>query len=155
MKKGKIIAISDQMVSIGIDGTIEEVRLSDLNFNPAIGDEVEIFRSETKVIVSKIEKAEPNTGYPGGININVNQTNGFAGAGATVNPNGRVVNKWTYVLLAFFLGGIGGHKFYAGQVVAGILYLLFCWTFIPAFIAFIEMIIAICKPADSNGNIVV
>lgn len=153
MKKGKIIAISGQMVSIGVDGTIEEVRLSDHNFNPAIGDEVEIFRSETKVIVSKIEKAEPNTGRPGGININVNQTNGFAGA--TVNPNGRVVNKWSYVLLAFFIGGIGGHKFYAGRVVAGILYLLFCWTFIPTIIAFIEMIIAICKTADSNGNIVV
>lgn len=48
------------------------------------------------------------------------------------------------ILLAFFLGGFGVHKFYLGQVVAGIFYLLFCWTFIPSIIAFIEFIIYIC-----------
>lgn len=48
------------------------------------------------------------------------------------------------ILLAFFLGGFGVHKFYLGQIVAGIFYLLFCWTFIPAIIAFIEFIIYIC-----------
>jgi TM2 domain-containing membrane protein YozV len=44
-------------------------------------------------------------------------------------------------LLAFFFGGIGVHKFYLGRVAAGFLYLIFCWTFIPAVIAFIEFII--------------
>lgn len=44
-------------------------------------------------------------------------------------------------LFAFFLGGLGVHKFYLGRVGQGILYLLFCWTFIPAIIAFIEFII--------------
>lgn len=44
-------------------------------------------------------------------------------------------------LLAFFLGGFGVHKFYLGRVGQGFLYLIFCWTFIPAFIAFIEFII--------------
>lgn len=44
-------------------------------------------------------------------------------------------------LFALFLGGIGVHKFYLGNVSAGVLYLLFFWTFIPAFIAFIEGII--------------
>jgi TM2 domain-containing membrane protein YozV len=44
-------------------------------------------------------------------------------------------------LLAFFLGGFGVHKFYLGRVAAGFLYLIFFWTFIPAFIAFIEFII--------------
>ena len=45
------------------------------------------------------------------------------------------------VLLAFFLGGFGGHKFYLGRIGSGILYLLFSWTFIPAFVALIEGII--------------
>lgn len=45
------------------------------------------------------------------------------------------------ILLAFFLGGFGVHKFYLGRVGQGILYLLFCWTFIPAIVAFIEFII--------------
>jgi len=47
------------------------------------------------------------------------------------------------ILLALLLGGIGAHKFYLGRVGAGILYLLFCWTFIPAIIALIELIIYI------------
>lgn len=46
-------------------------------------------------------------------------------------------------MLAFFLGGFGVHKFYLGRIGAGVLYLLFFWTFIPAIIAFIEMIIYI------------
>ncbi len=37
----------------------------------------------------------------------------------------------------------------------GILYLLFCWTFIPGFIAFIEAIVAIFRPADMYGRIAV
>lgn len=54
-------------------------------------------------------------------------------------PNGK--SKIAAALLAFFLGGLGVHKFYLGQVGLGIVYLLFCWTLIPAFIAFIEFII--------------
>jgi len=41
-------------------------------------------------------------------------------------------------VLAIFLGGLGLHKFYNGRIVQGIVYLLFCWTFIPAIVGFIE-----------------
>jgi TM2 domain-containing membrane protein YozV len=44
----------------------------------------------------------------------------------------------TAVLLALFLGGLGAHKFYLGQIGLGVLYLVFCWTFIPAIISLIE-----------------
>lgn len=47
-------------------------------------------------------------------------------------------NKVVAALLAFFLGAFGAHKFYLGQVGLGILYLIFCWTIIPAIIAFVE-----------------
>lgn len=47
-------------------------------------------------------------------------------------------NKTVAGLLALFLGGLGIHKFYLGKGGQGVLYLLFCWTLIPALIAFIE-----------------
>jgi TM2 domain-containing membrane protein YozV len=47
-------------------------------------------------------------------------------------------SKLTAVILTFFLGGFGIHKFYLGQAKQGILYVLFCWTMIPALIAFFE-----------------
>ncbi|MBR5662994.1 MAG: TM2 domain-containing protein [Bacilli bacterium] len=62
-------------------------------------------------------------------------------------------NKTAYCLLAFFLGGIGVHKFYIGKVGTGLLYLFFCWTFIPGILAFIDFIIGLCKNSDEYGNI--
>lgn len=53
-------------------------------------------------------------------------------------------------ILALLLGGIGVHRFYLGQA-RGILYLLFCWTFIPAFIALIEAIVFFVT-SDDNWN---
>lgn len=47
-------------------------------------------------------------------------------------------NPTTAVVLALFLGGIGAHRFYLGETGAGIIYLLFCWTFIPELIALFE-----------------
>jgi TM2 domain-containing membrane protein YozV len=42
------------------------------------------------------------------------------------------------VLLAMLLGGIGIHKFYLNSPGWGVIYMLFCWTFIPAIIGFLE-----------------
>lgn len=56
-----------------------------------------------------------------------------------VSPSGR--NRIAAALFAIFLGGFGAHKFYLGQVGKGLLYLLFCWTFIPTVLAFIEFIL--------------
>ncbi|MCU0567255.1 MAG: NINE protein [Oculatellaceae cyanobacterium Prado106] len=47
-------------------------------------------------------------------------------------------NKLVAAILAFFAGWCGLHKFYLGENFAGILYLLFFWSGIPAFIAFFE-----------------
>lgn len=56
------------------------------------------------------------------------------------------------VLLALFFGGIGAHKFYLGKVGTGLLYLLFCWTFIPAIIAFIDAIRWLCMSNEGFMN---
>ena len=55
-----------------------------------------------------------------------------------IQYNAEKKNPTTAVILALFLGGIGGHQFYLGHTGLGVLYLIFSWTFIPAFIAFIE-----------------
>lgn len=48
--------------------------------------------------------------------------------------------RLTAALWAFFLGGFGAHRFYLGQRVWGVIYLLLCWTFVPAILALIETI---------------
>lgn len=146
----KIIAVSEKIVSIGLDsGKLRDVATSDCNFNPRIGDEVEIFESDGKVIVSKKDTglAQPH------INNKTEKT-----PWNDMDPefiDGKIVNKLAYALFAIFLGDLGIHKFYAGKIGMGILYLLFCWTLIPGLIGFIEGIIALTKQEDSDGNIVV
>lgn len=63
------------------------------------------------------------------------------------------VKKIYYCALAFFAGGIGAHKFYAGKVGWGILYLLFSWTFLPMLISIVEFLYALTKKEDEQGMI--
>ena len=44
-------------------------------------------------------------------------------------------------VLGILLGGFGIHKFYCGKIGMGILYLVFCWTGIPAIVGLIEGIL--------------
>lgn len=69
-------------------------------------------------------------------------------AASGYGPGGRIIpvkSRVAAALLAIFLGGIGVHKFYLGKPLAGLLYLLFCWTAIPAVIGLIEGIIYLTK----------
>ena len=52
-------------------------------------------------------------------------------------------DKKVFGLLAILCGGFGIHKFYEGKIGMGFLYLIFCWTFIPAIISLIEGIQAL------------
>lgn len=54
-------------------------------------------------------------------------------------------------LFGIFLGNIGVHKFYLGQVGMGILYLALCWTFIPGLVGLIEGILYLTK-SDEEFN---
>lgn len=151
----KIIKVNGDIISIGTnEGGIKEVRATDISFTPNVGDEVEIYETENDLIVTKKEEKRDSNSSNAGININVSNNQTGAQPMYVVN-NTKAVNKVVYCLLAFFLGGIGVHKFYAGKIGTGILYILFCWTFIPSIISFIEFIIGLCKKADANGNILV
>lgn len=69
------------------------------------------------------------------------QVAGAAPVSGGVSANGRGKNKVAAALLAFFLGGIGAHKFYLGAWGWGLVYLLFCVLLVPALIGFVEFII--------------
>ena len=59
--------------------------------------------------------------------------------------------KTTAVLLTFFFGGLGVHRFYLGEDFKGFLYLIFCWTLIPCLFALIDFIFLIVM-SDEEFN---
>lgn len=75
---------------------------------------------------------------------------GGASSSSSSSSNGHgghpvpLKSKVTAGVLAILLGGLGAHKFYLGRPIQGIIYLLFCWTWIPGIIGFIEGIIYLC-----------
>ncbi len=56
-------------------------------------------------------------------------------------------NRTAAILICFFGGGLGIHKFYLGNNIQGIIYLLFSWTLIPSIIAFFEFL-GLCFMSD-------
>lgn len=78
-----------------------------------------------------------------------------AGAADTVS-----VDKLTYLMLIFFLGCFGAHKFYAGQIGPAIAYLvmsLLSFLVIPLLVVvilvFYELFIAMMVNHDEEGKI--
>lgn len=132
----KILKIVEGSVFIGLDdGGLREIPLTNFSFVPEIGQVVEIFESDGKVMVfnKKPEVGETDVEIQGG----------------------KRVNKIAYVLFAVLLGGLGAHKFYVGKVGLGVLYVVFFWTCIPALIGLIEGILAAGKKADKDECIII
>lgn len=92
-----------------------------------------------------------NTGIPGTGLYSRQKIGGGNGSSPSFTPtnnftsNTNVVksdkSKTTTILLAFFLGTFGAHRFYLGQHWKGIFSILFCWTYIPTIISFIDVIV--------------
>lgn len=125
----KIIKIDSGIVTVvKNDGELIQVPDHTLSFVPILDQQVEVYEDNGSYIINRSQK------------------------NSTYNVDG-LVNKVTYALLAIFLGGLGAHKFYSGKTGMGIVYLIFCWTFIPAIIGLIEGIISLSKPEIEPGMI--
>lgn len=57
-------------------------------------------------------------------------------------------DKNVAAILALFLGGLGVHKFYLGRIGAGVLYLVFSMTFIPAILGLIDFFVLALMDQD-------
>ncbi len=140
----KIVEINPETISIGLDnGELKVVGAGALNFVPHIGDEVEIFESVDRIIVSKVESKtqdQPNiiiNNSNSSVNTNVNKNINNAGGG-------KAKNKWVSFILCLLLGFIGAHKFYEGKMGMGVLYLLTMGLFGIGWLA--DIIIILLKP---------
>ena len=56
------------------------------------------------------------------------------------------------LLITLFFGGVGAHHFYLSKIGFGVLYLVFCWTFIPVIIAFFELFFIIKRVDGYNSQ---
>ena len=90
------------------------------------------------VSLRRAEEAMRASERGGNVYMNAAVSNDTHGGAA---PYSQTKSKIVAFILAWFLGGFGGHKFYLNRVGQGLIYLIFCWTFIPAIIAFIEGIV--------------
>jgi len=52
--------------------------------------------------------------------------------------------KTTAGILALLLGGLGIQHFYLGNTAAGILSIIFCWTYVPCIVGLVQGIILLC-----------
>ena len=87
----------------------------------------------------------PNQPYPSQMNYNF-----YAGVDPTVSDKDR----WTALVICFFLGFFGGHQFYVGNIGKGLLYVFTCGLFgIGWLIDIICLLMGTFK--DSKGRVLV
>lgn len=82
---------------------------------------------------------QPVYGQPIVINNNNNNNNNIA-----AYPQGRRKSKGVALLLCFFLGWLGIHRFYEGKILTGLLWMFTFGLF--GIGEFIDFIILLCKP---------
>lgn len=146
----KIVELNENTVTLADSkGKIKEFARVHCNFEPQIGDIVELFEDDNKTIIHKMTEEEKNFSTP------------KYRSGTTREATSQV-NKVIYIILALFLGGFGVHHFYANNTSKGVTYLLvnlLLWwlLFIPVLIigilCIIDAISAATAESDAYGNI--
>lgn len=89
--------------------------------------------------VEELKSAQPQ--------VVINNSNMNTNSNINTNTNGRMgnpKNKWVALLLCFFLGVLGIHKFYEGKILLGIVYLFTLGLF--GFGVLIDFVVLLFKP---------
>ena len=126
----EILEVNDSTVKIGDDsGKIVNLPIAALHFpDPKIGDKVKVYKGDKTVIVKRIEStSKQNT------------------------SDRRYVNKIVYILLTFFIGFLGVHRFMRGQVGIGICMILFGWLTLGIW-WLVDFIISLVKLSKYDGD---
>lgn len=99
MTKGKIIKITEEIITIGMDnGTIKEVRRCDVDFTPKLEDLVDVFEDKDQVIVTRRKETSTSN-----VVININMTNGVH-TGEYVATEGKRLSTRSHIsYLHFYL----------------------------------------------------
>ena len=129
----EILVINDSSVKIGEDnGKITEVPLAALHFsNPAVGDKVRVYKDGDNFIVKREESVTASI--------------------LTNEGDRRTVNKVVYIVLTFFLGFLGVHRFMRGQIGLGIVMILFGWLTLGIW-WLVDFIISLAKLSAYPGD---
>ena len=112
-------------------------KLKELHDSGAITDEE--YEAERKKILDAPNENASTQAAPAQQQIVINNTNSnqnFVGMGMP-----KPKDKWVALLLCFFLGWLGAHKFYEGKIALGIVYILTFGIFgIGVFVDFIALL---------------
>ena len=146
MLTGKVIKSNGVSVTLGFeDGSLRDIPRDQMDFFAQDGSQVDVYESDGKTVYVQHKGGSFGAG---------NMGDGLANAQTMLKGDEAYISKAVYIVLALFLGGIGIHKFVTKKYLQGILYVVFCWTFVPSFIALIEAIrCAVAIPADDHGYI--
>ena len=137
--------LNDQMLMTDAELTVMEQHLD--------AQGIQLEKPEAHPQMGRAEDKRQDSFSLEGLLDNLNQENYPARhAKLSIIPIGEksevIKRKVIQSALAIFLGAFGAHKFYQRKNFMGVLYALFCWTSIPAWIGIVEGIRYLVMPMD-------
>lgn len=128
----EILSLEGTTVKIGTEnGKVTSVPIASLAFaNPVVGDKVSVYKDGEKFIIKRVSSAHSDHSNHG---------------------DRRTVSKVAYILLCFFLGWLGIHRFMRGQVGIGICMILFGWLTAGIW-WLVDFIISLTKLSAYSGS---
>ena len=92
----------------------------------------------------QVEELKSSASAQPNIVINNSNNNSNTNINGGMMVGGRMKNKWVALLLCFFLGELGAHRFYEGKIGTGILWLCTGGLFFVGWV--IDFFILLFKP---------